>query len=814
MPVPPSSDEHASSRRSPDRNWFALSLLSAVLAIIVAVSTTTHGPAAPVNRKDALSASTLPRQEPARGATADTAVKSAVPLPDDARSLISDTCVDCHGGADSPMGVDLAALLSDAAPDRNLTIRVFEAVARETMPPRDSSLLAADSRRALVESLRKHLIATENDAVAALHRLNRREYLQTVADLLGPDCTDGVQLPADGGAHGFDNNVDGLFFTPAAYEQYLQAAFEISERAVGLGGPPSVESREYSGQELAGRLARFGIKVDDGAYALTNLGSLACPIEVEHAGTYTIRIRVIGFADPKDPKLPKLGVRLDAEPPHVLEVEGAREFVVQEVLSRGLHSIAIGLHDGPRGRRDGEPAKYPRRIHLERVSVEGPTEVPWPPPGNASVLGEDYVAWQQSGQGDTSVLPPRRTPEEFWSSAIDRFAARAFRRPLADRERDALLAAVLEHQTSGSSPEETARQLVALVLASPSFLFKGDARVVDLDLTADGLAARLSYAFWGTLPDEVLVQAASERCLSQPDRVAAEVNRLLSDPRSTAFYDGFFAHWLQYSRLEHVGVEVRNGESLASDVLADFTTETRLLCEYLVDTNAPVRDLVAADYGFLNQRLAKHYGVAGVEGEHFRFVRYEGHRPGGLLGHGAMLALTSHPRETSPVRRGKWVLETLLGSPPPPPPPNVPGPPDPEPGAAPVTIKARMELHRQHEACHGCHARMDGIGLCLEGLDQTGRLRTCYSDIEIDLLGEFSDGTELFGDAELSAWLGQHEVDLARAFSERLMIYLLGRPLKFSERMEAWRIAESVGPDYRVRDLIVAVVGSETVQQH
>ncbi len=442
--------------------------------------------------------------------------------------------------------------------------------------------------------------------------------------------------------------------------------------------------------------------------------------------------------------------------------------------------------------------------HLKDLAINGPFD----PTG---------VSDTPSRQKIFSCRPT--DPGESRSCAIEiitRLGSEAFRRPLGETDVTALFGFFQQGASQGGF-EVGIRTAVHAMLASPDFLFRfeeppedvvaGDTyRINDIDL-----ASRLSFFLWGSPPDQVLMQIASQGNLSEPGALEAQVRRMLADPRSEALSSRFASQWLRLEDLEKVHPDRLLYPDFHQQLADAMLMETLHFFDYLVREDRHIFEMLNADYTFVNERLARHYGIPNVSGDEFRRVVIQDDMRPGLLGHGSILTLTSHPDRTSPVLRGKWVMEVFLGSPPPPPPPNVPdleATDDVQDGRY-LSVRERLEMHRANPACASCHKMMDPIGLALEYFDVTGRVRIKDNGVPIDATSELYDGTPIAGPADLSRGLLNHPHAVIRNFIENLMAYALGRRVEYFD-MPSIRVIERVAAEngYGMVSYIVGVVKS------
>jgi hypothetical protein len=417
------------------------------------------------------------------------------------------------------------------------------------------------------------------------------------------------------------------------------------------------------------------------------------------------------------------------------------------------------------------------------------------------------------------IIPYPSTPAHralLAKETINRFADRAFRRPASRDEVLCVYGLYQKTETSGATFEQAIRVALTAILVSPNFLFR-----IEIDKPSDGqdgsrdlnefeLASRLSYFLWSSMPDDELFDAARIRTLKQTDHLTKQVGRMLDDPKSSALVESFAVQWLQLGKLGMRASDTDRFPQFTPELRDDMRRETELFFQAVMREDRPITDLLDADFTFVNERLAKHYGIDSVQGNEFRRVNVSSDTRGGILTHASVLTLTSNPTRTSPVKRGKWVLETLLGTPPPPPPPGVPEVPGESEGELVGPLRQRLEQHRTASACSVCHSRIDPLGFGLENYDAIGRWRTHDALAPVDASGTLPDGRSFNGPGELKELLISHRDDFARALGEKMLTYALGRGLAASDRLAIDKIVARVKDnDYRFKSLVLAIVLSE-----
>ena len=747
-----------------------------------------------------------------------------------ANEIVAQYCVRCHSERRRVGDLVLEGFDVAEADQRRPTIeKMIRKLRAGMMPPKgmprpESDVLAAMATE--LETTMDEIAAREpNPGKRTFQRLNRAEYARAVKDLLGVDVDVGSFLPLDTKSANFDNIADVQMPSATVMEGYLRAAGQISRLA--LGDPEAeVASTIYRIPRVASQKDRVegapigtrgGLSVAhnfpaDGKYVFHIMPYAAVEGEVfgRTYGTEQIEVSIDGARvalltlDRWMSESEPTGLNIRTDSIYVtagqkrVSVAFVRQFegVVDDLIRPIDHTLA----DGQIGIGLGVTTQQ----HLQRLTILGPFDV--------------------TGVSDTparrAVFTCRPTsPDEELPCARDiitRLASRAYRRPAVERDVDGLLHFYQQGAADGGF-EKGIRTALQAMLASPHFIFRLERR--PSDVAADGvyaiddldLASRLSFFLWGAPPDDELMGHAQAGSLSDPATLARQAKRMLEDPRSEALATRFAAQWLRLQDLEDIHPDALTYPYFDQTLADAMLEETERFFSHLVEEDRPVLDLLTADYTFVNERLARHYGITGVVGPSFRKVAYPTDHRRGLLGHGSVLTLTSHPDRTSPVLRGKWVLEVLLGAPPPPPPPDIPA--FEETAAAEagrfLTVRERMEEHRANPACSSCHNVIDPLGLALENFDVTGAWRIRDEGNPVDPVGVMYDGTELGSPADLrSALLGVSDVVLS-TFTENLMAYALGRRVEYYDMPTIRAINQAAAQDdYRMSAFILEIVKS------
>jgi hypothetical protein len=729
-------------------------------------------------------------------------------------ALVDRYCVGCHN--DAELAGDLAfdrVSRSNLAADAYTWETAIRKLRGHLMPPPGEPRPAQARVDALVAWLEESLDAAARAApkpgAPALHRLNRAEYANAVRDLLDVTIDAATLLPADDSSAGFDNVASALSVSPALLSSYVAAAAKISRLAVGDASASSglatyrparglVQAEHLDGQPLGTR----------GGMSIRHV----FPLDAE----YEIRVARGGGGF----GLEALGGDEEVE----ITVNGERA----AVLGRGQRSATLPISAGPQTLGVAIVRKRDAQGVDDLFAVHAPT----PGIASVSIVGPRNA----SGVGDT---PSRRrifvcTPADASAEAgcaaeiVHGLAERAYRRPVtAD---DPALATLLEFYTAGraeGSFEAGIQRALARVLVDPEFIFRFEREPAGL---ADGaaypitdveLASRLSFFLWSSIPDEPLLAAAAANELRRPAVLAREVRRMLQDPKADALVANFASQWLGLRQLDTVNP---TSNDFDGNLRQSFRKETELLFASVLREDSSVVELLSADYTFVDERVARHYGMSNVRGSRFRRIELAGEERRGLLGHGSILTVTSAPNRTSPVKRGQWVLANILGTPAPPPPDNVetnldetaPAGAAPTPLGSPrrgSTMRERLARHMSDPGCAACHSLMDPLGFALENFDFTGQWRDAEAGIPLDSHGVFIDGNALSGPAGLRQVLLTHSELFVQTFAEKLLTYAVGRSLEARD-MPAVReiVRRAARDDYRLSALVLAVAESVPMQ--
>jgi hypothetical protein len=713
------------------------------------------------------------------------------------KPLLTKYCVACHAGADAPAGIDIDALQRkvEVQKDPSKWQRVGRAVFSGIMPPKGRPAPTAAERKEMADWFEAASVPDCNVKVpgrVTLRRLNRAQYVNTIRDLLGVEADAAKDFPSDDVGYGFDSIGDVLSVSPLTAEKYLAAAEGIVRRAIVV---PEVEIKRYDPSPAS---LSPGVRIDqEGAAALSTNGTLKFPISASVAGWY--RLRVSTSADLAGPDFPKMAVAVNGQQVAVFQtkVERPKRQVVEipVQLSRGDSGVSVAFINDYYEPSNPNPKRRDRNLYVDWIEVEGPVEVTGAlPESNVALIG----------------LPPSSSMPDRAGEYLRRFMSRAYRRPVSEEESAGLLSLYKSMRKKGMGYEKAMQVAFEAVLCNPNFLFRVEQPKPDGTLSGYEIATRLSYFLWSTMPDAALVQAAETGKLSTPGGLKGQVARMLADPRADTLADEFAAQWLQLRKLEVTESDPTTYPASTKSLRSAMATEVKLLFMDVVRSDRPVTDLLTTTDTFVNGELARLYGITGVRGDVFVRAKHVDPNRGGLTGMAAFLTVTSNPNRTSPVKRGKYILEELLGTPPPPPPPNVGVLQDGSQPFSERSIKERLADHRDNPACANCHRKMDGMGFSLEGFDGIGQRRTMDGKFPVDDHGEGEDGKPIDGPAGLRALLVRRKADFARTVIEKMMTFALGRGLEASDRCHVdTALAEAKRSDYRFSAIVNAVVSSQ-----
>ena len=757
---------------------------------------------------------------------------------DDFWGYFDEFCTECHNFDDYYGGIDLTGVLPTDVPAKpELFEKVLMKLRGRMMPPPNH--VRPDEKRtdAFIGWLESYLDEAgqgrENPSHVAIHRLNRKEYASAIRDLFGLTISATDLLPQDPTSEGFDNVAEALSVSPAFIDQYVSAARVISEQVVGdpipaLGSqvykpdqalPTRAEGGGYQQFHVEGLPlgTRGGMLIEhqfpaDGEYAVSvgdfNLYAWMYNIEFENRMVVTVdgeKVYETILGGDKD----RAALDLDQGPP--MDDINARTKDIRFTTTAGPHKVGVTFVRRSFAESDDQlqhfipGAVQDRILSIPSVEIRGP----YNPAGLSPTPTREKLF--------ASCYPSSREQElTCGESLLRQLATRAYRRPVSADD----MAPLLQFFNQGREQagfDEGMRRGITRLLASPNFLYRAE---IAPDGTQPGsvyalssldLASRLSFFLWSSIPDEQLLQAAMEDRLQDEDELRAQVRRMLADPKAEALAANFAYQWLKLEKLDELIPDptIFPYAAGAGDLRPDFKKELSLFIDSVFRSDQSVLRLLDADYSFLNERLALHYGITTVKGDRYRRVALNDSHRFGLLGKGGVLMVTAYPNRTSPVLRGAWILEQIMGTPPPIPPADVPALKENELGQVATTVRERLEQHRANPTCNSCHSVMDPLGFALDNFDAVGRWRDLdrYTATPVDASGLMPNGSTVVGPEELRAALLARPNNFVQGLTQRLLIYALGRPLDARDMPTVRQIVrESASEDYRFEALVTGII--------
>ncbi len=741
-------------------------------------------------------------------------------------------CVECHGPtkkkADLVLHVykDVASLVKN----RKVWNGVTQMVHAGEMPPQGRPRPDIKDTEAFLKAIAA--IYEEHDRTAppdpgrvTMRRLNKTEYNNTIRDLVGVDFDPSEDFPADDVGYGFDNIGDVLTLSPVLMERYLAAAEAITTRAVLVGDLPKPNTRTTAARFLEPAIKKIDEKMRSrglfekdktisSAYVLTQDGEF--------------KARVKGFAQQPTNEPVRFEILVNGKPVKEFTVKGtdgksSQSHEVKIELKKGANRVAARLLNAkepdteakdPKDAKDGKDVKEAPKRHglmVENIQLEGPLDT--------RPLSHRRIMAHKEGA----------TNREAAQEIIARFATKAYRRPVTNGEVERLMKVYDAAESRKERWDAGVQLMLQAVLVSPKFLFR-----IELDHRPDSkdahpiddyqLASRLSYFLWNTMPDDELFALAAKQQLHP--NLEAQTRRMLKDSRAKSLVDNFATQWLQLRLLANHTPDKKLFPEFGEDLKRSMLKETQLFLGAILDEDRSILEIIDSKFTFLNERLAKHYGIADtngngfnqkpaakpgqpIRGKEFVKVNFADSTRGGVLTQASILTITSNPTRTAPVKRGRWVLEQILGTPPPPPPPDVP---ELDGGKEQLkgTLRERMEQHRKNPSCAGCHARMDPIGFAFENFDAVGKYRSKDGDSPIDPTGELPGGQKFQGPQELKEiLLGKKEL-FSRCLAEKMLTYATGRGMEYYDKRALDQIVAALPKnDFRLSALVVEITKSD-----
>jgi hypothetical protein len=748
------------------------------------------------------------------------------------QKFLQDNCVECHNSQDTSAAALFAGLFFDEIDITNVASdpQTWENVIRKLrtgmMPPAVKPRPDADRQARFVNYLEteldRHAAANPNPGRPALHRLNRKEYGNAIRDLLALEVDAESLLPADDSSFGFDNIAGSLGISPVLLERYVAAAGKISRAAVGDPSMPSRQEKYMVSGDLTQNEHIEGLPFGTrGGMRVEHF----FPLDAE----YVVRAdlverggRMFGSNNGRNEQLEVMLDDVRIALYDLAEYEAADGVQIRLRVAAGPHTLSAAFIKQNHAPVEDvyrpfdfslfEPAIDPDPNwtfvpHLASIAVTGPFDITGR--GNTPSRAKVFVCYPENAGEEAGCA----------RDIVENLATRAFRQPV-DVEQISTIMSFYEEGHAKGGFENGIELALRRILASPEFMFRferepaqaaaeGYYRISDLEL-----ASRLAFFLWSSIPDDELLDLASRDRLHGAATLERQIERMLADPRAHALVENFAGQWLYLRNLETKGGAVEQFPDFDNNLRQAFRTETEMFFTDIVREDRNVLDLLSADYTFVNERLAKHYGISNVYGSHFRRVRHTNPARRGLLGHASFLMVTSYPNRTSPVQRGVWVLENIVGASIPLPPPNVP---ELEESAAhesrPQTLRAQMELHNSQPFCAGCHKIMDPVGFALENFDAIGRWRDEENGQPIDASAKLVDGTAVDGARDLQAALMRYSDSFVQTVTEKLMTYALGRGLEYYDMPTVRAIVrDAARDDYRFSAIVMGIAASDAFQ--
>ncbi|WP_164104188.1 DUF1592 domain-containing protein [Candidatus Laterigemmans baculatus] len=783
--------------------------------------------------------------------------------------LVREFCLDCHNADYQEAELDLEPFETAASlvEDRGHWEKVLQRVQFGAMPPDDAAQPTKAERAQLIAAIEAALYGNDCDldpkpSRVTIRRMNRAEYNNTIRDLFGQDLRPAEAFPSDEVGAGFDNNSDVLSLPPMLFERYMTAAEEVA--AAVILDPDEIERVDIErsgetlhvlGEERIGSFYKHYLFQDSFAWA---------EFKVPVAGRYRVRVA----AAAPQPKRSPVTLRVYDEagqPLKTLEYKHAdggasHSHSFETTFTAGTHRLLLAKVEQPDEEESGDEKAEPKKAKPGQAGEAEEAEAVF---ADASKLDEKVIAAARAREAESlqvsrnidhdqvqfsvksiSLSGPIGTPEQLIPEGHKRIVQkhpskktsvaeaarpgmewllrRAFRGPVEASTVEAYLNLIEQAHEREKSFERAMRVGVASVLVSPRFLFRVEAPPHDaapgdvVPLTDHQLATRLSYFLWSSTPDEALLELADQGRLRDEAVLRQEVERMLSDPKADSLADNFASQWLGIRNLQTAEPDPERFQEFNDELREAMRQETRLLFLDLMRSDRSILDLLDADETFLNEPLAQHYGIEGVEGSHFRRVSLADSPRRGILTHASVLTLTSNPTRTSPVKRGKWILENVLGTPPPDPPPGVPELEETASVDADASLREQLEIHRSDPTCASCHRTMDPLGLGFENFGVTGGYREVDGRHPIDASGELPGGAKFDGAIELIRILReQNGEQFARTATERLLTFALGRELRFEDRCIVDEIVKKTGAEnHRFASLATEVVLSPAFRSY
>ncbi|MBI4663365.1 MAG: DUF1592 domain-containing protein [Verrucomicrobia bacterium] len=756
-------------------------------------------------------------QDPPAGTAASTGQDASTPsvtFSVHIQPVLSKFCSECHGKEKHKADINFEAYreATQILEDRGTWEKARDMLRSKEMPPEKKPQPTDDERQTLIRFIESELSKSDCDGAVnpgrvTIRRLNRNEYNSTIRDLIGIDFKPAADFPSDEVGYGFDNIGDVLSLPPILMEKYLAAAEQIAKQAIVtefLGRTPikRIEAETLTSTANGGFF-------EDRALSLDTEGEAYTEFEFPRKGDYTIRAR--SFGQQAGPEPPRMAFRVGGKDLKVVDVTAVEAkpaiYEVRAQIDSGKHRLAVAYlnnynvpdHPDPKLRGD-------RNLIVDYIEVEGPVGVEPPP-------------LPRSHTRIITCVPRPGSEKECAREILSNFARRAYRRPLTDEEVKRLVRFVEVAKSEGGNFEEGIQLAIQAVLVSPNFLFRWELDPAPekektvRSLSDYELASRLSYFLWSSMPDDDLFAQAEKGILHRGEVLEAQVKRMLQDSKARALVENFAGQWLTTRNLDITTPDLELFPEFDDALRKAMRQETDLFFEAIMKEDRSLLEFLDADFTFVNERLAKHYEIPGINGPEFQRVSLDrdSHR-GGILTQASILTITSNPTRTSPVSRGKWILEQILGTPPPPPPADVPDLPTDEKAVQSASLRQRMEQHRTNPDCAVCHNKMDPLGFAFENFNAIGAWRSSDGKFPVDPSGTLPDGRSFNGPEELKRIL-KSEQTFIRTLTEKMLTFALGRGLEHYDRCAVDEIGKALAKDsYKFSTLVVGIAKSAPFQ--
>ncbi|MEZ6087279.1 MAG: DUF1592 domain-containing protein [Pirellulaceae bacterium] len=735
-------------------------------------------------------------------------------LQTDLQPLLKTYCLDCHNSdsAEGDVVLNVPGAIDAFRRDRELWMRALRQVRSGVMPPSDAMELPDAQRERMSQLIDRIANSIDcgpnvNPGQITLRRLNSSEYRNTIRELTGIDYVPAKGFPGDDVGYGFDNIGDVLSLPPLLMEKYLEAAEEIMGQAIKTPDPIQIFQLARDGASLV-NAERYG--VSEGRLLLYSHGEVHLEESIPFDAKYELTIKAYGDQAGDEPA--KIEVKLDDKQLKILDVPATEttDYTFPVELKKGTHKLSFTFINDFYREAKGDQKGADRNLYIARVELAGKSQ---------DVAAKVEGPLPESHRKLIFATPgPKVSAEDASVKVIQRFASRAFRRPATRQEVDKLSRLAAAVRDDGGSFDESMQVAFQAVLVSPHFIYKveqprkpNDAGVYP-SVDDYEFASRLSYFLWNSMPDDELFALAYNGTLRRPQVLREQVARLIKDSRSTWMIDSFASQWLQLRNLDKAAPDEKQFPEFNDELKQLLRRETLTFFAAIVRYDRPITEFLDGRFTYVNEPLAKYYGIKGIMGDEFQFVRFDEGMRGGLLTQASILTVTSNPTRTSPVKRGKWILENILGTPPPPAPANVP---ELERAELTGTMRERLVQHRENPACASCHQLMDPLGFALENFDAIGRWRQQADGQPVDARGELPGGVTINGVGDLRNVLSTQRRDLfVRCLTEKLLTYALGRGLEYYDKCVIDKIvARLESSEFRSLELLLAIVESDPFQK-